>query len=284
MPDPAEPVRRAQNPAQPRVSGLLLGAFGIYTRRYLRRHFHSIRLSTSGWLPDNENGIPKVIFLNHASWWDPLVCLHLQRQMFARHTGYAPIDAKAVEKYAFFKRLGFFGVETDSPRGAARFFRIASHVLAQPWNVLWVTPQGRFADVRERPIQFKHGLGLLAARLGRIGSVAALASPRIQFVPLAIEYPYWHERLPEILLRFGQPLDVQTTTPKPLSPAEWSTLLEERLASNMDSLAEESLSRRPDAFMPLLQGSAGVGAVYDFWRRARAVVSGTQFDPHHGRL
>ncbi len=284
MPSIARQPTPTRTPDFPRVSGFLLGAFGVYTRRYLRRHFHGIRLSTSGWLPDNENGIPKVIYLNHASWWDPLVCLHLQLQMFARHTAYAPIDSKAVEKYAFFKRLGFFGVEADSPRGAARFFRVASQVLGHPWNILWVTPQAQFADVRQRPIQFKHGLGLLAARLGRTLSAPTIPPPKIQFVPLAIEYPFWHERLPEILLRFGQPLDVQAAASPPREPGEWTRLLEQRLESTMDSLALESLPRRPDAFLPLLKGSVGVGAVYDTWRRFQAVFQRRKFDPKHGRL
>lgn len=269
---------------QPPVSGFLLRAFGLYTRWYLRRHFHAIRVSTSGWLPDNENSVPKVIFLNHASWWDPLVCLHLQRQLFARHTAYAPIDARAVEKYAFFKRLGFFGVETDSPRGAARFFRVANQILGQPWNILWVTPQGQFADVRERPVRFKHGLGHVASRFGRATSLLQSAPHRIQFVPLAIEYTFWHERLPEILLRFGQPLDVFAASAHQRGPEVWTQLLEQRLDVAMQALADEALRRHADDFLPLLKGTAGVGVVYDSWRRLRSLIRGKRFDPKHGRL
>lgn len=270
---------------RPRVSAPLLRAFGLYTRWYLRRHFHGIRISTSGWLPDNENSIPKVIFLNHASWWDPLVCLHLQRQLFARHTGYAPIEAKAVEKYAFFKRLGFFGIETDAPRGAARFFRVAHQILAEPWSILWITPQARFCDVRERPLQFKHGLGHLASRLGQTSTLLQARSPRIQFVPLAIEYTFWQERLPEILLHFGQPLEAHTTSSvAPLEAEDWTRRLEQRLESAMQALAVESLRRNPDSFLPLLEGRAGVGAVYDAWRRFHALIRGQKFDPRHGNL
>lgn len=285
MPDIGTHRPRTSGPTElPHASAVLLRAFGAYTRWYLRRHFHGIRVSTSGWLPDNENSVPKVIYLNHASWWDPLVCLHLQRQLFSRHAAFAPIDAKAVEKYAFFKRLGFFGVETDSPRGAARFFRVANQILAQPWNILWVTPQGHFADVRERPIRFKHGVGHLASRLGRTATVLQSQPNRIQFVPLAIEYTFWHERLPEILLHFGQPLEAHASSAHHREPEEWTRLLENRLDSAMQALSVEAQRRQPDAFLPLLKGSAGVGFMYDSWRRVRSLLQGRRFDPKHGRL
>lgn len=268
----------------PPISGVLLRSFARYTRWYLRRHFHAIRASTVGWLPDNENSVPKVIYLNHASWWDPLVCLHLWHTLFARHHAYAPIDAKAVEKYAFFKRLGFFGVAIDTPRGAAQFFRVANEVLGHPWNLLWVTPQGRFADVRERPVQFKSGLGHIASRFGRTASILQTRPNRVQFVPLAIEYTFWHERLPEILLHFGEPIEVHAATAHQREPDDWTQLLEQRLQSAMDSLAEESRLRQAESFLHLLRGRAGVGGVYDVWRRLRAFLRRQPFDPKHGRL
>ena len=278
-------TRRPSEPSEiPRVSRWLLHGFGHYTRWYLHRHFHSLRVSASGWLPDNENGIPKVIYLNHASWWDPLVCLHLSRSLFARHHAFAPIDARAVEKYAFFERLGFFGVAIDTPRGAARFFRVASQILSQPWNLLWVTPQGRFADVRERPLAFKHGLGHLASRLGRNGTLHGNLPRRFQFVPLALEYTFWHERHPEILLRFGDPLEIHAATAHQHEPEQWTAILESRLDSAMRGLADEARLRRADAFLPLLRGQTGVGGVYDLWRRARSWWRRQPFDPKHGKL
>lgn len=279
---------RLQTPPEPRgiprVSGWLLSGFAHYTRWYLNRHFHSLRIASSGWLPDNESAIPKVIFLNHASWWDPLVCLHLSRTLFVNHQAYAPIDAKAVEKYAFFKRLGFFGIEPDSPRGAARFFRISCDILANPWTILWVTPQGRFADVRERPVRFKNGLGHLAYRIGHSRTILHPPPQRVQFVPLAIEYTHWHERLPEILIRFGQPIDIATDGAHPLEPDAWTRRLEENLEDTMQNLAAESQLRQPDAFLPLLRGQSGVGGIYDLWRRFRAWTRRQPFNPNHGNL
>ena len=280
-PRPARTHAAARGAGLPAISPWLLGWFGRYTRWYLRRHFHAVRVSSGGWLPDNENAVPKVVYLNHPAWWDPLVCLHLARSFFAAHRGYAPIMAEAVEKYPFFRRLGFFGVEPETARGAAAFLRTSQAILAGPWTMLWVTPQGRFADVRERPVRFRHGLGHLAARVGaaRPGHAA-----RVQFLPLALEYTWWHERLPEVLLRFGTPLEVTTANRRAHDPEGWTRELEGRLEATMDALAADARARDPEKFLNLLAGRAGVGGVYDAWRRLKAAVRGRPFDPRHGRL
>ena len=56
----------------PPISSPLLRWFTWYSRRYLRRHFHSLRVSRAG-LPPHIAGRPLVIYSNHASWWDALV-------------------------------------------------------------------------------------------------------------------------------------------------------------------------------------------------------------------
>ena len=92
--------------------------FAAYTRSYVGRHFHSVRILKSG-LPPRDCARPLVIYLNHAAWWDPLVCLLLSREFFPDRTSFAPIDAAMLERYGFFKRLGFFGVEhRTTPRRA----------------------------------------------------------------------------------------------------------------------------------------------------------------------
>lgn len=124
-------------------------------------------------------------------------------------------------------------------------------------------------------------MGHLAARLAR----PPAGNPgRLQFLPLAVEYTWWHERQPEVLLLFGQPLEVTADTAAAHSPEEWSDLLERRLELAQDALAFEAQGRDPSRFQNLLSGTAGVGGVYDLWRRFRAALRGRSFDPRHGTL
>lgn len=227
---------------------------------------------------------PHVVYLNHASWWDPLVCLTLWDRRFRHLTPFAPIDSNALEKYRFFRRLGFYGVEPDSRRGAATFLNVSLAILNRPSTLLWVTPQARFADVRERPLALRPGLGHLASRLSRSLRTASESSPGIRgvrFVPLAIEYTWWHERTPEILIRFGTPVEVTASGPE---AADWTRRWETELEKTMDTLASEARRRDPDGFEPVLDGRAGVGLGYDLWRRVRATVRGQTFDKRHGSL
>jgi 1-acyl-sn-glycerol-3-phosphate acyltransferase len=219
-------------------------------------------------------GLPLVVYVNHASWWDPLVCLLLQQHCFPGRSAFAPIDATALAQYRFFARLGFFGVEQNHVRGAAQFWRVANELLQRPASILWLTPQGRFADARERPARFRPGLGHLPER----GATAA-------YVPLALEYAFWEERKPEVLGRFGEVEIVeQCTSRRPARAGDWTRHFEEKLARTQDALAAEVRRREPADFRTLLHARSGVGLGYDTWRRLRAWLGGRPFHSEHGRL
>ncbi len=254
----------------PRISPSLLRWFTWYCRRYLRRHFHSLRVSRAGRAPRTTNR-PLVIYSNHASWWDALVCLVLKDIFFPGRTAFAPIDAAMLERYKFFHYLGFFGVEQQSPRGAARFLRTSEAVLQSAQNLLALTPQGSFADVRQRPVRFAGGIGHLAARV-----------PHALFVPVALEYVFWEERLPEILVRFGPAVDARRPEVGFSDAGRWTRFFEQQLADTQDALAAEAQRRGTDDFETLLRGGAGQGGIYDAWRAFRARCRGEAFHREHG--
>src|SRR5687767_15818962 len=113
----------------PAISRTLLRLFTAYSESYLGRHFASIFLSgPKPDFPSSHNG-PVVVYLNHASWWDPLVCLLLANRFSADRGNYAPIDSTALSQFRFFKKLGFFGVEKDSRRGVIQFLENSAAIL-----------------------------------------------------------------------------------------------------------------------------------------------------------
>ena len=254
----------------PRISPLLLRWFTWYCRGYIRRHFHSLRVARAGFPPDT-HGLPLVIYTNHASWWDPLVGLVIKAECFPDRSLYTPIDAAMLERYKMFAKLGFFGVEQNSRRGVVHFLRTSEAVLASPDRVLAITPQSRFADVRERPVRFQPGLGHLASRV-----------PGAMFLPVATEYVFWEERLPEVLIRFGEPVRVTPKKSKSVAADSWTTLFEQRMSETQNALALEAQGRNPDAFKTILQGGAGQGGVYDLWRALQSKWRGEHFSKEHG--
>jgi 1-acyl-sn-glycerol-3-phosphate acyltransferase len=244
----------------------LFKLFRRYARRYVAKHFHALRLSKAGRPPARLDG-PAVVVLNHPSWWDPLLCFVLSG-LYPDRIDWGPIEAAGLHQYRFLARVGLFGIETGTARGATEFLRTARTILADPKATLWVTAQGRFADVRERPVRLRSGVGHLAERLDR-GLI----------LPLALEYAFWDQRTPEALVRFGEPLDLAAGRGR--SAREWTDVIARELERTLDALALETLRRDPTLFDVLVSGRVGVGGVYDLWRKLKARVRGERFRAEH---
>ena len=239
----------------PRISVWTMRFFQRIVRAYFRRHFRAVMVQHSERLAEMTG--PLIVYANHSSWWDPMVCLLLARTLLPERKHYAPMDAAALARYPILRRLGIFPVEMGSARGAAQFLRMSQAILAAG-GVVWITPQGRFVDPRETELGFKPGLGALAIRSGGV-----------TLLPLAIEYTFWDERLPETLLRFGAPVQVDVD-----ASGELTTLrLEAALAAVMGELRVASMARDAGAFRLLLRGGRGAGGFYGLGRRLRAWVT-----------
>ncbi len=263
------PDRKEEVGESPTVSPLLLSMFGRYCESYLAKNFHAVRLSkTQRPDPVAIRDKPLIVYFNHPSWWDPLICLQLAVKLFPDRTHYGPIDANALGKYRFFEKLGFFGIEPGTARGARRFLAVSQEILSRPDTALWIAAEGRFTDPRERPLRLRSGIGHLASRV-----------PKAVLLPLALEYPFWEERHPEALARFGEEV---ASGDADLDPADWTPILEDCLTSPLDALCAEAVCRDTAKFEVLLGGSAGVGGVYDKWRRLKARFGGERFRPEHG--
>ena len=229
--------------------------FGWYACYYLKRHFASVRIHRPPQLHAAADK-PCIVYLNHPSWWDPLICLLLDRQFFGERHSFAVIEDDALARYAFFRKLGFFGVKTGTRSGAVEFLRKSQTLLQDARNTLWLTPQGRFADPRERPLALRPGLAHLLARLSTV-----------TVFPLAIEYFFTAERLPEVGVSFGDPIQVEPGGM--LHHTEWQEILEERLLEAMEGLAKETISRKIDTAPQLLAGAGGTGGIYGVWESIR---------------
>lgn len=249
----------------PPISNLTLRFFRHIVRRYFRRHFRAVLAQHPDRLSQTQG--PLIVYGNHSSWWDPMLIVLLGEQLLPQRNHYAPIAAEALKKYPILRKLGIFPVEMSSARGAAQFLRTAEAIL-RSGGVLWLTPQGRFADPREFPLAFKPGLAALALRL-----------PDVPLIPLAVEYTFWDERLPETLMHMGASLKLAS----PMSTAEATQVLESALSDCMYALQQSAVKRDPSAFTPILSGGRGTGGAYAVIRRIQAIIKGRRLDPDHSR-
>ena len=260
-------MKKQQDPLAAR-SPVLLTLFGWYLRFwYVPRHFGAVRVSKAGF-PQVAGGRSVVIFSNHASWWDPAMYILLGLTLLPERIGYGPMETRELERYGLLRRMGVFGIDPSSPRGAAAFLQVGRRILTNPRGTLWVTAEGRFTDPRVRPLTLRPGIAHLARHV-----------PDLVFMPLALEYSFWNESRPEGLARFGRPIAISATR----DPAEVTAELAAALTETMDALAAESMARDPALFQPILRGGAGVGGIYDLWRRLRSWSAGRRFDAAHAR-
>jgi 1-acyl-sn-glycerol-3-phosphate acyltransferase len=261
-------IARPPDAVQRRNPGLVRFFSGVM-RRQMRKNFHAVRIARDGF-PRVIDGRPVIVYLNHPSWWDPAFVMVLARSQFPHRPGFGPIDAEALARYRFMARIGLFGVTRDSGRGAAAFLRQSRAILQNPDAMLWVTAEGHFTDARTRPVRLRPGIAHLAAR-----------TPEALLVPLALDYTFWDERKPEALCRFGPPLDTAAAPGR--SVKAWQAVLDASLETEMDRLAGDARSRDAARFTVLVDGGAGIGGVYDLWRRGRAWAGGRPFHAGHGQ-
>ncbi len=254
-------------PDAPPRSPLLWRFMVGYFDRFLRRHLDALRLARWGLPPGTETPDPIVVYLNHPAWWDAAVVILLAGRLYPAHESHAPFDATMLERYGIFARIGAFAVDLDSARGAAQFLR-ASRKILKPGRMMWITAQGRFSDVRERPLGLRGGV----ARLAEI-------APEALFVPLALEYAFWDERGAEAFAAFGPAIRGADLLALP-RPARLARL-EADLTATLDRLSADVMARAPERFTVLTSGAKGIGGIYDSWRRLRSILSGRHFDPAH---
>lgn len=225
------------------------------------RHFNAVRIAQWG-EPSVTTG-PLAICSNHPGWWDPITFVLLQRRYFAPLASFGPMAASAFRRYPFFAKIGIFGVDLDSSQAGRQFLRTAQAIYQNPQSCLWVTGQGEFADIRA-PLQLKSGLAHVAASV-----------PNLTILPLAIEYTFWQEKLPELLVGFGEPVTQ-------CGPARfWQDQLTIALTTTMQRLASDAQSRDPARFITLHEGHKGIGGLYDAVRRLIANAKGERFQAGH---
>ncbi|NHN89519.1 hypothetical protein GOB81_12935 [Acetobacter sp. LMG 1627] len=232
-------------------------------RRGIVRHFNAVRLSGDQSVLQFRG--PLIICSNHPGWWDPAVFAFLQHRLFRHCHGYGPIDADALRRYPLLEKAGLIPVDITDTRSLQRFFRTAQQMLKQG-NILWVTPQGHFADPRTRPLNLQSGVAHLLRHVSNA-----------RVITLAIEYPFWKESRPELLLRFGSFVAHEDSK----NIGEIMSRLEIDLTETMDALAHDACAQDASRFTVLTTGRAGIGGLYDLLRRVWQRHQGQRFTPRH---
>jgi 1-acyl-sn-glycerol-3-phosphate acyltransferase len=247
------------------LSRLLIWGFRRYVRRLIRRNFNAVRMANGAALAPEVTG-PLICFANHPSWWDPLAAVLFTDQFFPNRHFHAPMDAQALKRYPILDRLGFFPLARGTSTSLKEFLRTCWRLLSDDSTILWLPPTGRFSDIRV-PSEF----------MGGLGHIAGMGLP-FSLLPIAVEYTFWNERCPELLMELGP---VLKSAELPVRKSDRTALLEGCLARTQLSLSRKAMARNPDAFTTISLGRSGIGGSYDLVRRIAALFRGESFQSRH---
>ncbi len=250
---------------------LLEHYFLLYTRHYLRRSFHAVHLLGERPQWEDDGHTPLLVCVNHSSWWDVLLGLLVETELFGWEW-YTVMDARQLERYTFFTRLGVIGVDRTSLSGAKEFLNYSQNLLKGKRRSLWLTPQGAMLSNYARPMTFQPGLGYLAAGL-----------EDFYYTRVAFHYEFWNERLPEAFVSVA-PIERISTTAPGFNRKRFLHAQERALEIQVDALLQAVQQRDPALFHSLLRGKTGISPTYDTIRRVGAKLRGESFTAEHSEI
>jgi 1-acyl-sn-glycerol-3-phosphate acyltransferase len=176
---------------EPKKNAALESIYSAYARRLIRKQFRSVRLSGIAF---PETDLPVIAYMNHSTWWDAIVPVHLSHDLFRREI-HALMEGEQIKKYPFFRHLGCFGPTESGIADARAVLEHSVSVLRkgkQP--ILWICPQGAIFPSRI-PMKFKSGLARIAE-----------AVPEAILIPVAVRYEFLKQEKPGCFVRTGEPV------------------------------------------------------------------------------
>lgn len=229
--------------------------FALVNRWMLKRHFHQIWTRGFEEIKNLDPKRPIIFYANHSNWWDGLIGFYLTRDLL-KIDGYMMVMAKQLKKYSFFRWIGAFSVDRESPISAFRSLEYIVKLLSdnkkQP-RALWIFPQGELLANDYRPVKFMRGLDWLIKQL-----------PQSQLVAVTLRYEFLNEQLPEVFLSFNKTsLLSETSNLKNLRSKELILELQESLTKQLDELKREVIEQKTSHYLPILQGKMSINIMYE---------------------
>ncbi|MDZ5473824.1 lysophospholipid acyltransferase family protein [Bacillus sp. 31A1R] len=228
----------------PKKSKMFERVFYYYLNYSFRKHFYKVHVDVSKLhIPEG----PVLVLLNHSNWWDGLVSFYLNQTVFKKDS-YAVMSKKGIEDYPFFRKIGAFSVDPNSPKSLMKSLQFAKELLDDN-KYVWMFPQGKEEHLEKRPLEFMKGPAYLIEK-----------SKSISIVMIALYYTYTHHQKPEIFIKM---VNMKHRPMDHLSRKEVTSLLENELTSLVDVLKEDILNERTYQFQVMTKGTRTVNEWVD---------------------
>lgn len=216
---------------------LFEGIFSLYLKRLLRKHFYKIQITGDENYAKLDKSLPTIIYANHSNWWDGFTAFYMAKEIW-KIDSYLMMDIEQMRKYGFFKWLGAFSVERNSPRGAVEAIDYSVELLKNSNRFLWIFPQGELLPNDIRPLKFYNGITKISESLGKVN-----------LLPFSMKYEFLGEQRAEVFLKIGEP-DIFSSG----SVNDSTNYLQEKLTRELDELREMIISGSLNNFRVIFYG------------------------------
>ncbi len=141
-----------------------------------------------------EKGVPTIIYAPHCNWWDGIVLYNITHRIFHKEIR---LMVEELNRFPLLRRGGAYSVCKKSPQSAMKALQYSVDIVGDLKNILCIFPQGIIRPPHYRPIEFQTGLAYIAQR-------AAKKFGKINLVPISIDYCFFRDNRPEVVVDFGE--------------------------------------------------------------------------------
>lgn len=145
-----------------------------------------------------EKDVPTILFAPHCNWWDGIVLYNITHRLFHKEIR---LMVEELNRFPLLQHGGAYSVNKKSPQSAMKALQYSVDVVGDLKNMLCIFPQGIIRPPHFRPLEFQTGLAYIAQN-------AVKKYGKVNLVPLAIDYCFLRDNRPEVLVEFGQRIEL----------------------------------------------------------------------------
>ena len=172
-----------------------------YMFRMVENHFHALRIKNKENCDLRNKNYANIIYASHSNWWDGQIGYNLCRRVFNVKIR---MMIEELNRFPILSKAGAFSINKQSAQESMKALRYAVDMLQDPEIGLWIFPQGIIRPPNFRPIEFQTGMTYIAQNcVKKYGG--------INLIPIALNYAFLRESIPEVFVEVGEPYVLEDT-------------------------------------------------------------------------
>lgn len=224
---PPTKLRNKEEKFKPaKTSRFWLWVASMFFFNMLQNRFYAFRYKGAENYFDGDKNVPTILFAPHCNWWDGIVLYNTTHRIFHKEIR---LMVEELNRFPLLRRGGAYSVNKKSPQSAMQALKYSVDVVGDLRNILCIFPQGIIRPPHYRPIEFQTGLAYIAQN-------AVKKYGRVNLIPMAIDYTFFRDNRPEVIVEFGQRIELSKD--KPLNRKDLTHYLEHALEQVCDNQAK----------------------------------------------